>query len=306
MIKVLNIIDHIQSDKDFNKIVGFDPQEWGYVYFNNLMQEQTADMDVSTSFSIALSVLRYINSQEISRNDLLLALDEIRKARESFSMREIISNKVNFIYLRNEEDKFDHYPEELAGRMGAKNPTKNQLIGRGSKEIIKRRIVGSGRETLDTTIWFCGHGAKNVLALYGGNAEQLQDGVYDLIDIEMGILVEDLANWLKQREDYAGNVKTGRLVIVIDACFAYNFVKNLEIELKKVGINELPVIVTVSEKNQYSTVGVYNKVVRHIRKEYDERSPYTGSQVFKVEEVAFYIEDTAVFYPLHGSLVQIS
>lgn len=219
------------------------------LYFMPVMQNYfraNADkLTYANSFSIALTVLRYIDKNAggiINDANINKALDKITRSRDKFANFELINKDTTLIHFTHEDDVFSNDGiGQFAKDSNVGRIENNDLKGPESKDKVLQLIAGSKGKT---TVWFNGHGGPMVLGL-GMKPKEIERSNIQIN--KWTITYQEMGNALIR----SGNVRN--ITIIIDACYSYdysvhlfNYLKNPNPPLK--GIDKVPVIVTETNK----------------------------------------------------------
>ncbi|MDO8623562.1 MAG: hypothetical protein Q7R52_04920 [archaeon] len=247
--------------------------EFSNIYNNGkLINENT-----NTKTSISLAVYRF-RTENPSWN-IEKSIDYIVNKRNEFKKIEIIGSNTYFISFVNQEEMFSNNPlRSYAVDRGASidiSGGEDGLKGPKEKELIKNTIINS-KDKGETTIWINVHGAPTRLTL---------DQTTYFSPAEIGDML------LKR-----GNLQ--EVILILDACYSYNFAENLINYLEIEGSKSYPVIITVTNKNRYGRLGLLIESFQGLNKKLDE--PLLGKDLLNAESSSFYLQDSGFFFSQTG------
>ena len=281
-------------NKDFNEIYG------KLSYINEDYKK----------YSLAMSVWRYMSKTKKNVDE---SINYITNIRASFVDREILGPNKNLIvfthnqksggtFTRPDGSTFFSYRFDNSNIIGFAKETgvldeniKKDDVEEGDtyfkgpndkKDILKAISLSNG----ETVIWFRGHGSKDALWLSD----------------EKSIDFTELGNALKDRDDL------GKVIVIIDACFSYDFAQNLYDNLDD--IEYKPTIITETNRDSYGYSGanyIYESTDKSISS-YEESfflssiiktyidsgriGHLRGKQIIDAEKYAFDKQDSAIFF----------
>jgi len=239
--------------------------------------------------SFSLAVYRYMDENPDSTIDK--AINEISSRRDRFGERVILGNKTYLIY-------FTHEAEPEVGMLFSNERIEKFSIARGVTRIADRNLKGAGakQEVLslienskdkgETTVWFSGHGLKPSIWLDSPDSGGSQ---YEKVYISFKEFGDSLALRGKLNE----------VVVILDACFSYNFAYNVKDYLvEEKGIIELPIFITETNKGRYGYGEVFISSLEKLN--LPNGQALLGNNIFDAEESSYEFQDSAVIYPETG------
>ncbi|MBI2572777.1 hypothetical protein HYV86_02870 [Candidatus Woesearchaeota archaeon] len=282
--------------------LGFNPDEFGIVYFDPQFQAQTQGHDFATKYSIALTTIRRINQQGDTTGEvtdrIARVTSEIINERETFSNREIIGEHTYYIPITHEEEMFSNSEMVILARDSGTAQVADQSL-KGDQDLdktreIKRRFLDLVRESGDkspiTTIHFNNHGGPDHQWLSSGQA-----GVQNSDDLHRpeAISYVELGDTLMQRGELE------RVNIIIDSCYSYDFKERLYGYLQQQGATNLPTIITETNRGQLGWGSVFNEAIKEVAQ---PRKPITGKEILAIEAKTFTTQDLSVSQPKAGTV----
>ena len=276
-------------------------------------------------YSLALSVWRYVLETKKNVDDSITYITNIRA---SFIDREILGPNKNLIVFTHDEKSSGTFTRPDGSTSFSYRFDNSNIIrfakeagvlddnikkddveegntyfkGPGDKEDILKAIANSKGETV---IWFDGHGSKNAFWLSEGEAYSLSNGFFESKDSKTRIDFTEIGDALKVRGNLDG------VIIIIDACFSYDFAKNLYNHLGDVN---KPTIITETNKGSYGYSGAYytyespDKITTSLEESWflssliktyidsGRTGPLKGEYIFNAEQYSMNSQDSAVFF----------
>ena len=246
--------------------------------------------------SISLATYRFLTKNpELS---VFSGLNFILEKRKEFEQKSILDSDTYLIHFTHEEEQFNNQDmENFAKARGVEDIADTNLKGPDSKSRIRDLIKQSRGKT---TIWFNGHGGKQALGLRQGGS---------FVEGFTGrglnhIAEEDLGDDLFER----GNLD--EVMIMLDACFTYDFTEKLIDYLKiEKGVNKFPTIITETNKGRYGrgAATVENPISRSIfltsleKLNLNKGEALLGKHIYEAEKFSFSSQDSAVFFADDGN-----
>ncbi|MDD5069135.1 MAG: hypothetical protein PHV17_00235, partial [Candidatus Omnitrophica bacterium] len=265
-------------------------------FFDNAhFQEVTSGLTAIERHSIASAAyhfLRQHGKSTVVDGNLSVAVDVIMMQRTSNSLLSIrpFSSTRKTINILHNEDSFDVSMVEEIERQ-ASSQTGEPLIESFKGAEQKYNALNSvSQSTGELTVFFVGHGGPNHSWLSGGEPET---AVSDRMKHPYAISFEEMGNSLIERGDI------GKVVILLESCYSYNFAVNLYNYLKQHGAKEFPAIVTASSYNQLSwTILFVKSISEFVRRNND----FKLGDAFEIEQYMYQDQDLSVFLPTSKSI----
>lgn len=292
--------------------------------FNEIYSKLSYINEDYKRYSLALSVWRYVLETKKNVDDSITYITNIRA---SFIDREILGPNKNLIVFTHDEKSGGTFTRPDGSTFFSYRFDNSNIIrfakeagvlddnikkddveegntyfkGPGDKEDILKAIANSKGETV---IWFDGHGSKNAFWLSEGEAYSLSNGFFESKDSKTRIDFTEIGDALKVR----GNLD--EVIIIIDACFSYDFAKNLYNHLGDVN---KPTIITETNKGSYGYSGAYyiyespDKITTSLEESWflssliktyidsGRTGPLKGEYIFNAEQYSMNSQDSAVF-----------
>ena len=226
-------------------------------------------------YSIALATFRF--REENPSYSIEKAVEYILAKREEFKNKVIFGPNKNLIVFTHNETSFSneamiHFVKDR----GVVNTGAVDLKGGTKKDIVINLISKSSGENV---IWFSGHGLSESLELssFGG-----------------AIDYKEFGDALIKR----GNLKD--VIIIIDACFSYDYAENLINYLKDKKITRLPTIITETNKGSYGYGGHSGSLFLDSLINVQKSGPLLGGHIYEAEQYSWNTQDSAVFFSSEG------
>jgi hypothetical protein len=258
------------------------------VYFNTHFQEVTKAMPAEIKYSIGLSVYRLLSRYNIAINDqneqlINRAIDFIIKKRVEVSTREIFSPNTKVINILHSEKTFDaKYVSEVEKYAGV--TLIDSYKGMSQKNDSLQKIIDTKGPL---TVFFYGHGGPQHLWLDSGQAgSEYSDTLRD----DRAISYQELGDALIKR----GNLQ--EVVILIDACYSYNFSANLLNHLFKQNSTVFPLIVSVGNLDRFGYGGIFLNSLNNVL---NPEKPTTVQDVYNAEILAFEYQVLRLFMQIN-------
>ncbi len=269
------------------------------IYLNDYFNERTKKISEVNKYSIGLSTYRLLKrlNLELDDSNIRKAADFIMESRSKIAARNIFASGINVINVTHEDEGFDldgmQYLEKGAGVDSA---SIKSFKGKDQKEDVLNSIKGNDGPL---TIFFMGHGGPRHLWLAEGFVGRETS---DELSNPLAISYRELGDALYELHNKGCRLR--EVVILVDACYSYDFSANLLNYLEDKGINDFPLVVSATN---YNTIGYMKVFFDSITKTQQERKgPVTVRDRFKAEEDAFRQQDIGMFMSLQlGELEKI-
>jgi hypothetical protein len=224
---------------------------------------------------------------ELNEANIEKALDIVLEQREAITDRPVFSASRKVINICHAEPRFDPAAmESLERSSGVENPA--SFKGSADKQAALQAVRAS-RGPL--TIYWSGHGGKQHLWLDAGQpGEEESNNMSD----PAAISYQELGDALAER----GGL--GDVVILVHACYSYNFCSNLLAYLAGKGVTQLPLVVTSSN---YDRLSYGDYFLKSLTAQAIQDKPLTMQGVFAAEKAGFSMQDMGVFAPVDPELV---
>jgi hypothetical protein len=322
--------DPVSTDAATKLFDDEDSGEFTRIYEEPLMQRYFRDnkssLTYAETFSITLAAMRYVADRltaDYSDRNLGIALKKVTAQREKFKRLHILDRDTTLIHFTNDEynagenmQRFDNKDViSLAKNAGVKKIIDENMTGPKYKGKILDAIRNSRGPT---TIWFSGHGEKQVWYLGSGPEDRK---IADETGQPWTISFVELGDALLERGDASD------VIIVADACLQYNFMKNLEEYMQKMQPDGtrvgMPVMVTAANKNmlaysgaafEYMTYGdrdtqpIFNTgsvFLDAVSSAHKGGAPLTGADILQIEPMVYHMMDPSFHMPDQDTGVMI-
>ncbi|MBU4484256.1 hypothetical protein KKA47_02415, partial [bacterium] len=204
-----------------------------------------------------LAFMRYLKlrfpEEELTLEKAETARLKFQKTIDDYKGKIVTDADTEFILFANGEERFNlQLAKEFFLTFGGKNENivAEGLKGPEAKDQILELVAGEpGRSngTRRTFIMYLGHGDKEYLSLGQGDPVSASKEKTRIDFAEFGEAL------LSRSTVYSGDLSS--VIIYTDACYSYNFIRNLENFLRGKGVKTLPIVITSSNLDSLGTGG---------------------------------------------------